>query len=104
MRSANTIRTCSTIMEVITIIASFLIGLVVFSINSNLIVITIVIWVAGIFGAVMQNALFQGFADLIDNSYISARRACGLEAKDIKDYNGQILYNHKYSTNKKETK
>lgn len=75
MASAKTIRKCSQVILFVNIIASVIIGFSVVDIgdksrSTSIEVLGFVIVVVGIFFAVMLNALFIGFADIIDNTVV----------------------------------
>lgn len=80
MQSASTIRSCSTGLMVLTVLSSIIIGiLMLFSGDGAKIILGLVIMVAGIFSGVMINALFNGFADIIDNTYAVALKVNGID-------------------------
>ncbi len=92
MKSAATIRTCSQIMMVITIIASIILGAVLIK-GDDYAVIGFLIMVFGIFSGIMINALFQGFADIIDNTYAVALKVNGKDVlKIVEKSSGDISF------------
>ncbi len=101
MKSAATIRTCSTIMMIITICVSLLFGLALLEETPA----GIVVMVVGIFSGIMMNALFKGFADIIDNTYAVALKASGVEvAKTVENATGDTSFQEasKVNNDKKE--
>lgn len=93
MKSANTIRTCSATMMIVLILGSIGGGIFLATRDDDFIILMILIWIVGIFGAIMQNALFQGFADIIDNTYASACSVNGISNNPIEDNkNGSVSF------------
>ena len=102
MESAATIRMCSKIMMVITIIASFVSGIAIMVIDYNYLV-GLPILVVGVFSGIMMNALFQGFADIIDNTYAIALNANGVEvSKKTQKNSGDISFQEASKVNKEK--
>lgn len=83
MKSAATIRSCSIIMSAFVIVGSIAYGL--FLALEEYFLYSIIILVVGILAGIMQNALFQGFADLIDNSYAIANKGKDVPETPVKE-------------------
>ncbi|MCR5304693.1 MAG: SHOCT domain-containing protein [Lachnospiraceae bacterium] len=79
MRSARIIRVCSIVVMIVIIILSVVGGIIIVQSKEWTGLLIPVIWAAGVIAAVMLNAFFQGFADLIDNTYACA---CALKGED----------------------
>lgn len=94
MQSSSTIRTCSKIMMVIIIIASVIAGIAFLAIGYDFYpVLGLIVIVVGCFSAIMMNALFRGFADIIDNTYAVALKANGVEVKKkIQQETGDVSF------------
>lgn len=69
MKSAATIRTCSGIMMAIIFIGALMGGFFLCASGGLGIILGLVTGGVGIFVAIFQNAIFHGFADIIDNTY-----------------------------------
>ncbi len=98
MKSAKTIRVCSSIMEVLMIVGAIIGGIAVMVEGEFFILIGMAVSVFGIAIAIFQNAIFQGFADIIDNTYASAAKSNGIEVDSFNDENGQVLFDVKTNT------
>ena len=89
MKSASTIRNCSYILLVLIIVGSLVSGYL--SLNNP--IISLVIIAGGVFIGIMINALCQGFADLIDNSYAVALRVNGVDlSKQTDKSSGDVAF------------
>ena len=93
MKSALTIRICSVILMIIIIIGSLIGGITIAVAYENL-SIMFFIWILGIFAAIVQNALFHGFADIIDNTYATALKVNGLNLIAYQKQSGQIYFRY----------
>ena len=104
MSSASTIRTCSKIMLAITIIGSLVCGYALMqSYYDYYTFLGLLVMVAGTFSGIMMNALFHGFADIIDNTYAVALKANGVEVtQSVERASGDVSFQQTSKANKEK--